>query len=86
MAYEPKPGTFSLFKNEKKTSDNHPDYTGTGLDRDGSEIQVSAWLKDGKNGKFMSCTIKEKWVPKDKPEPKKSGGSGFDDMPDELPF
>ena len=28
MAYEPKPGDGSLFKNEYKHADNHPDATG----------------------------------------------------------
>jgi hypothetical protein len=63
MAYEHKPGSFTLFKNNKKSADNHPDYTGTGKDRDGSDIDVSAWIKEsGNGGKFMSCVMKEKWV------------------------
>ena len=66
MAYEHKPGSFTLFKNSKKSADNQPDYTGTGKDRDGSDIDVSAWIKESSNGgKFMSCTFKDKWV---KPE------------------
>jgi hypothetical protein len=32
MAYDPKPGSFSLFKNQQKQSDNHPDYSGDGKD------------------------------------------------------
>jgi len=50
MAYEAKPGTFSLFKNDKKESDKHPDYRGDGKDADGNAIWVSAWLKEGKSG------------------------------------
>jgi len=60
MAYEAKPGTFSLFKNQNKQKETHPDYSGDGKDLDGNEIYVSAWLKDGKNGKFMSCSFKPK--------------------------
>ncbi len=30
MAYIPKPGSFTLFKNQKKETDNHPDYRGDG--------------------------------------------------------
>jgi hypothetical protein len=60
MAYEHKPGTFSLFKNDRKESDRHPDYKGDGMDNDGNAIWVSAWLKDGAKGKFMSCQIKRK--------------------------
>ena len=60
MAYEHKPGTFSLFKNDRKEKDTHPDYRGDGVDNDGNPIWVSAWLKDGAKGKFMSCQIKRK--------------------------
>jgi hypothetical protein len=59
MAYEHKPGTFSLFKNEK-TKDTQPDYKGEGKDMDGNAIEVAAWLKQGKESKFMSCTFKAK--------------------------
>ncbi len=29
MAYVPKEGSGSLFKNDRKTTETHPDYTGT---------------------------------------------------------
>lgn len=58
MAYAHKPGTFSLFKNDRKEKDTHPDYKGLGKDADGNDIEVAAWLKDGTKGKFMSCTFK----------------------------
>jgi hypothetical protein len=58
MAYEPRPGTFSLFKNDRKESDRHPDYKGNGMYIDGQLVSVAAWLKTDKNGnKFMSCKI-----------------------------
>lgn len=57
MAFQNKPGQFALFKNDKQGNPNRPDYTGNGLDLDGKPIRVGAWLKDGKNGKFMSCLI-----------------------------
>lgn len=84
MAYEAKPGSFSLFKNDKKTTDKHPDYKGDGLDLDGNPVWVSAWIKQGKNGKFMSGSIQAKdKAPKAKPAQQ---SSGFDDMPDDVPF
>jgi len=58
MAYEHKPGSFSLFKNDKGDNDKRPDYRGDGLDLEGNPIEVAAWIKEGKKGKFMSCTIK----------------------------
>ena len=60
MPYEVRPGQFSLFKNTKKTTDKHPDYRGDGLDIDGRPVWVSAWLKTGKAGKFMSCSMQLK--------------------------
>lgn len=72
MAYEHKPGSFTLFKNDRKESDNHPDYKGDGADIDGNPIWVSAWIKEGKNGKFMSCSIRLK------DEVRKSAQGGFD--------
>ena len=67
MAYEHKPGSFSLFKNEKKTAENHPDYRGEGVDIGGTAIEVAAWLKTSAKGKFMSCTFKPKQEREKKP-------------------
>jgi uncharacterized protein (DUF736 family) len=81
MAYEAKPGTFSLFKNDKKESDKHPDYRGDGKDADGNAIWVSAWLKEGKSGKFMSCSFKLK---DEQAKPKVE--SFIDNLDDKIPF
>lgn len=53
MAYQPKEGSFSLFKNDRKTTDSHPDYTGSIL-IDGKEYWISGWKKEGKRGVFIS--------------------------------
>lgn len=61
MAYEPKSGSFSLFRNNKKTSDKQPDFRGDGLDLNGVEILVSAWEKKTKNGDtFYSVMMSKK--------------------------
>ena len=61
MAYEHKDGSFTLFKNDKKETENQPDYKGQGKDLDGNEIWVSAWIKTPNGGgKFMSCSIQLK--------------------------
>lgn len=72
-----KPGGFSLFKNDQDGNDKRPNYTGDGTDLDGNPIRVSAWIKEGAKGKFMSCKFE---YPKD--APKKSGAnSATDDVP-----
>ncbi len=48
MAFEQKPNSGVLFKNDRKTATNHPDYQGTWKDANGKEWQFAAWVKDGK--------------------------------------
>jgi hypothetical protein len=69
-----------LFKNDRKESDNHPDYTGK-IDVDGDEYWLSAWIKTGKKGKFMSLSIK----PRDDAKPAGKPQAPRDDFDDELP-
>lgn len=88
--YEQKPGQFVLFKNNKDGNEARPDYTGDGLDLEGKPIRVAAWIKQGKNAKFMACNIQAKDAPKQKakqaPRPQiDKGQSGFDDL-EEIPF
>ena len=49
----------AIFKNERTEKDTHPDYTGT-LTVNGQELWVSAWIKSGQKGKFMSLSVKPK--------------------------
>jgi len=48
-----------LFKNEDKATDKHPDYGGS-INVDGIDYWLSAWIKTGKKGKFMSLSVKPK--------------------------
>lgn len=60
MAYEMKDFSGSLFKNERKEKDTHPNATGTAL-IDGVEYWVSAWTKKDKNGNnWQSLAFKPK--------------------------
>ena len=48
-----------LFKNDKKGVENRPDYTGK-IDVEGTEFWLSAWIKEGQKGKFLSLSVKAK--------------------------
>ena len=45
MSYEPKPGQGSIFKNDKKEQEKHPDYKGSLVTPDGQECWVAMWLR-----------------------------------------
>ena len=51
----------AIWKNDKKETENHPDYTGS-LDVGGQEYWVSAWRKSSDNPKapVLSFSIKSK--------------------------
>lgn len=48
-----------LFKNDKKSTTAQPDYKGE-IKINGVSYWLSAWIKDGKNGKFMSLAANPK--------------------------
>ena len=58
MAYD-NTNSGALFKNDKKEKDTHPDYRGS-INVEGAEYWVSAWIKEGKSGKFMSLSLQSK--------------------------
>lgn len=80
MGYEQRDNSGSLFKNDKKTDPKHPDYKGDAL-IDGQSVWVSAWIKEGKNGKFMSLSFNPKDGGGSKPVGKPASTSS-----DEVPF
>ena len=58
MAYEINENSGSLFKNEKKEKDTHPDYTGK-ANVMGILYYMSAWKKESSNGKqYLSFAFK----------------------------
>lgn len=77
-----------LFINDKKGKDKAPDRTGT-INVNGVDYKLAGWLKEGKNGPFLSLSVSEK---KDAERPAKDvnedkGGGNTGDMPDdEVPF
>ena len=94
MAYEQKPNSLSLFKNDRKDTEQHPDYKGSGLVGD-VEYWVSGWINEIRTGekagqKYMSLKLdaKEQQPVKDIPfgsePPPPNGNEQIDD--DDVPF
>ena len=59
---ETKANTGAIFKNDKKTAENHPDYKGK-INVEGKDFDVALWLKESKAGmKYFSVSISEPYV------------------------
>jgi hypothetical protein len=82
MAYEQRDMSGSLFRNDKRESENQPNLKGSAM-IDGAEYWVSAWTKTSKTG--------EKWVslaftPKEARAEKVETTPALDNWDDQIPF
>ena len=93
MAYEQKDLTGSLFKNERKTTDQHPGMTGSAL-IDGVAYFVDSWKNvDSKGQPYLSMKFKRKEKqPEQQPSQQAApvsrqtaGRVPFDDMDSDIP-
>jgi hypothetical protein len=83
MGYQQKELCGSLFKNDKREKDTHPNATGTAM-IGGVEYWVSAWTKKDKNGNpWQSLAFKVKEAAGAKAAPK--GKEFNDDIPNFNP-
>jgi uncharacterized protein (DUF736 family) len=89
---EQKINTGRIFKNDKKTADNQPDYRGK-INVEGKELEISLWVKTAQSGvKYMSAAIKEPYVaPAPAPAPVLQNTTDkiksiADEFEDDLPF
>lgn len=74
-----------LFKNDKDGNEKRPDYKGS-AEIEGVQYWVSAWIRDGAKGKFMSMKYeaKEKQQSQQSQTPKPAPVDDFDDS--SIPF
>lgn len=71
-----------LFKNDRKEQPNHPDYKGNAR-INGVDYWLSAWIKEGDQGKFMSLALKPKEA--ERPTTSQRGSARTEDAED-IPF
>jgi hypothetical protein len=87
MAYEQKDMSGSLFKNDRKESDSHPDYKGSAL-LNGVEHWLDAWINEARDGtKYMSLKFKPKDAQQGSGQRQRPQPAAFDtDLDDDVPF
>jgi hypothetical protein len=89
MAYEMREGQGSLFKNNKREKDTHPNARGEAM-IGGVVYEIAAWTKKDKNGNpWQSLSFKVKGMNSAgevKPQAQKTKPGHFDDMTDDIPF
>lgn len=55
----------AIFKNDNKTADNQPDYTGK-INVDGVDKRIALWVRESAKGtKYMSASISDPMPPKE---------------------
>lgn len=76
-----------LFKSDKRDNERAPHYRGN-ITVNGKDYWLSAWIKEGKSGKFMGLALspKEAQAPQKAKMSERSKATRFDDMDDDIPF
>lgn len=86
MAYEQKDNSGSLFKNDRKETDSHPNAKGTAM-IGGVEYWVDAWTNTAKSGdKYQSLKFKRKDADQTGSYARQQPASRFDDVDEDTPF
>jgi hypothetical protein len=85
MSYEQKDNSGSLFKNDRKETEKHPDRKGSGR-IDGVDYWVSGWVKQDKNGNpWMSLSFQKKEQSRREQTPRHKPPTA-EELDDEIPF
>lgn len=89
--FEHRDNSGSMFHNQRKTQDNHPDRTGS-CKIDGRLYRVSGWIKPGKGDKPAWLSLA--FTPEETKDERMAGAAKsaakanreFDNMDDDIPF
>lgn len=84
MTFELKDGQGNLFKNDKGDNAKRPDYRGE-LRIGGKTYRLSAWIKEGNKGKFMSLSAQTDDQVQAAPRPAQAPAKTAD-PDDDVPF
>mgnify|MGYP006921430826 CR=1 FL=1 len=85
MAFEQRDNSGSIFVNDRKEKESHPDRTGTAM-IDGVMYYVSGWIKHGNKGQFLSLAFKRKEEQRQAPAPARGSARNADMGGDDIPF
>jgi len=90
---ETKKGTGALFRNNRKTNEKQPDWTGNVVTPNGEELTISLWVRTSSKGtEYLSAAISEPFKKADngKSETPKSkpmvNSADLTPKDDDLPF
>ncbi len=84
MAFEQRDNSGTLSRNDRKSQPNHPDHRGSCI-IDGEEYWISAWIKDGRNGKFFSLAFQRKDEAPQQSRPQREQAP-LPNLDDDIPF
>jgi len=87
MTFTHKNNSGSLFKNNRKEKDTHPDYRGE-INVEGKVYWLNAWLNEAQSTgqKYLSIRVNPKEEQQKKEKFKVVGGTDQNDPDDEIPF